>query len=198
MALIDHCIENLPEHPVDPLTVPIPNLAHRVLELYWRQVRPFEGHELRQSTGERERIPRAARALRSAATGSSLSVAMTLAPDVYQKVHQRPHLASVDDRPRRRPADGQPLNAVIVNAVEPPVLPALPWRPNRVPLHEVTSRSRTAGRSCTTTTSGNCASNAQTNADRMTFMSWSSSMWLRVPFLHNCSHATTIIHAGTS
>lgn len=42
MALIDHCIENLPEHPVDPLTVPIPNLAHRVLELYWRQVRPLK------------------------------------------------------------------------------------------------------------------------------------------------------------
>ena len=75
MALIDHCIENLPEHPSDPLPVPIPDLAHRVLELYWRQVRPFEGHDLRQSTGERERIPRAARALRSAGASSSLSVA---------------------------------------------------------------------------------------------------------------------------
>ncbi|WAY18554.1 HNH endonuclease [Mycolicibacterium fortuitum] len=89
MALIDHCIENLPEHPSDPLPVPIPDLAHRVLELYWRQVRPFEGHDLRQSTGERERIPRAARALRSAGASSSLSVAMTTAPAVYQ--------ASIDD-----------------------------------------------------------------------------------------------------
>ncbi|BBX27409.1 HNH endonuclease [Mycolicibacterium alvei] len=89
MALIDHCIENLPDQPSDSLTVPIPDLAHRVLELYWRQVRPFEGHDLRQSTGERERIPRAARALRSAATGSSLSVAMTTAPEVYR--------ASIDD-----------------------------------------------------------------------------------------------------
>ncbi len=89
MALIDHCIENLPAHPSDSLTVPIPDLAHRVLELYWRQVRPFEGHELRQSTSNRERIPRAVRELRAASAGSSLSVAMTTAPEVYQ--------SSIDD-----------------------------------------------------------------------------------------------------
>ncbi len=84
MALIDHCIENLPVHPADQLAVPIPDLAHRVLQLYWRQVRPFEGHDLRQSSGEKERIPRAVRALRAATPASSLSVAMTLAPEVYQ------------------------------------------------------------------------------------------------------------------
>src|SRR5215475_6713303 len=56
MALIEHCIENLPAHRVDPLPVPIPELAHRVLELYWPQVRPFTGHELRQSTQTRARI----------------------------------------------------------------------------------------------------------------------------------------------
>jgi len=84
MALIDHCIENLPEHPTEPLVVPIPDRAHRVMELYWRQVRPFEGQLLRQSSGERERIPRAVRALRAASGASSLSVAMTMAPDVYR------------------------------------------------------------------------------------------------------------------
>lgn len=84
MALIDHCIENLPEHSADVLAVPIPDLSHRVLQLYWRQVRPFEGHDLRQSSGEKERIPRAVRALRAATSASSLSVAMTLAPEVYQ------------------------------------------------------------------------------------------------------------------
>lgn len=84
MALIDHCIENLPEHPADQLAVPVPDLAHRVLQLYWRQVRPFEGHDLRQSSGEKERIPRAVRALRAATPASSLSVAMTLAPEVHQ------------------------------------------------------------------------------------------------------------------
>ncbi|WP_447709551.1 HNH endonuclease [Mycobacterium sp. C31M] len=84
MALIDHCIENLPHQPSDPLPVPIGDLAHRVLELYWRQVRPFEGHDLRQSSGEKERIPRAVRTLRSASGAASLSVAMTSAPAVYE------------------------------------------------------------------------------------------------------------------
>lgn len=28
MALIDHCIENLPAHPEDVLRVPLPELAH--------------------------------------------------------------------------------------------------------------------------------------------------------------------------
>ena len=32
MALIEHCIENLPEQPDDTLRVPLPALAHRVLE----------------------------------------------------------------------------------------------------------------------------------------------------------------------
>lgn len=85
MALIDHCIENLPQQAADPLAVSIPELAHRVLELYWRQVRPFEGHDLRQSSGEKERIPRAVRALRAASPGTSLSVAMTAAPQVYRE-----------------------------------------------------------------------------------------------------------------
>ena len=73
MALIDQCIENLPEHLADPLTVPIVDLAHRVMELHWRQLLPFEGQVLRQSSGARERIPRSIRALRSASGASSLS-----------------------------------------------------------------------------------------------------------------------------
>ena len=50
MALVDYCIEHVPEDPNASVAVPIPDLAHRVLELYWHQVRPFEGKELRQST----------------------------------------------------------------------------------------------------------------------------------------------------
>ncbi|GAA2531816.1 HNH endonuclease [Mycolicibacterium diernhoferi] len=85
MALIDHCIEHLPDDPAAARTVPIPDLAHRVLELYWRQVRPFEGHELRQSTGERARIPRAVTAFRSAAgPARSLAAAMNSAPPAYE------------------------------------------------------------------------------------------------------------------
>jgi hypothetical protein len=36
MALIEHSIENMPERPGDVLQVPIPELAHRVLEIYWQ------------------------------------------------------------------------------------------------------------------------------------------------------------------
>lgn len=54
-----------------------------MLALYWRQIRPFEGHDLRQSTGERARILRAASAFRDIG-GPSLSLAMVTAPDAYQ------------------------------------------------------------------------------------------------------------------
>jgi hypothetical protein len=87
-ALVDHCIEHLPEHPADRVRVPIPDLAHRVLETYWRQVRPFDGHELRQSTQPRARILIAVKRFREAAeigrTGASLEVAVIRAPSAYR------------------------------------------------------------------------------------------------------------------
>ena len=79
MALIDQCIENLPDDPAKPLTVPIPDLARRVLEIYWRQVRPFDGHELRQSTQSQARILLAANALRAAADGDARGVSVDIA-----------------------------------------------------------------------------------------------------------------------
>jgi hypothetical protein len=88
MALIDHCIENMPERPRDVLRVPIPDLAYRVLEIYWQQVRPFDGHELRQSTQPRARILIATNALREAAgvkrTSASLDIARLRVPDAYR------------------------------------------------------------------------------------------------------------------
>src|SRR6202008_4003826 len=88
MALIGHCIENMPERPGDVLRVPIPELAHRVLEIYWQQVRPFDGHELRQSTQPRARILIATNALRQAArierTTMSVEIARLRAPAAYQ------------------------------------------------------------------------------------------------------------------
>jgi len=90
MALIEHCIENLPDRPTDSLRVPIPDLAHRVLAIYWRQVRLFEGHELVQRrTGRRARITDATKELRSAAgagnSALSLEVAMMRAPEAYRR-----------------------------------------------------------------------------------------------------------------
>ena len=87
MALIEHCIENLPEQPDDTLRVPLPALAHRVLEIYWQQVQPFDGNELRQSTGSRARILCATKELRVAsgrATGS-VDVARLRAPAAYDR-----------------------------------------------------------------------------------------------------------------
>jgi len=89
MALIDHCIENLPDGADDELPVPIPELAGRVLEIYWRQVRPFDGHELRQSTQPRARILLAANDLRDAgdvgAGGLSVDIAALRAPQAHQR-----------------------------------------------------------------------------------------------------------------
>src|SRR5687767_14392285 len=88
MALIDHAIEHVQDDAEATLEVPIPELAHRVLELYWRQVRPFDGKQLRQSTQTRARIPQAALDLRAAAgvgaAGASLDVASIRAPRAYQ------------------------------------------------------------------------------------------------------------------
>lgn len=87
MSLIEHCLENMPEDPASSLDVPLPALAHRVLEIYWPQVRPFDGHELRQSTQPRARIPAAVTMLRAAAgVGDhswSVDVARLRAPEAY-------------------------------------------------------------------------------------------------------------------
>jgi hypothetical protein len=88
MALIEYCIENMPGLTNDVLRVPVPDLAHRVLELYWEQVRPFEGYELRQSTQPRARILIAANMLREAAridrSRASVDIARPRAPDPYR------------------------------------------------------------------------------------------------------------------
>lgn len=89
MALIEHCIENLPSEPDDVLAVPIPDLARRVLELYWPQVRLFNGQQLRQSTNAQARIPRAVNELRTAAgagdSGLSLGAAMLRKNGAYEQ-----------------------------------------------------------------------------------------------------------------
>jgi hypothetical protein len=89
MALIDQAIEHVQDDAEATLKVPIPELAHRVVELYWRQVRPFDGKQLRQSTQTRARIPQAALDLRAAAgvgvTGASLDVASIRAPGLTRR-----------------------------------------------------------------------------------------------------------------
>lgn len=87
MALIDHCIENLPDGPDDGLAVPIPDLAARVLEIYWAQVRPFDGRELRQSTQPKARILAATASLWEASgrTSRTVDYAQLTAPRAYER-----------------------------------------------------------------------------------------------------------------
>ncbi len=86
MALIEHCIEELPPQPRDVLRVPLPELAHRVLEVYWQQVRPFDGQELRQSSQPRARILIATNNFRTTSGRAAVSVdgARLRAPAAYE------------------------------------------------------------------------------------------------------------------
>lgn len=87
-ALMDVAVERLPAEPDDTLVVPIPDLAQRVIELYWPQVRPFDGSiELRQTTGTAARILREVAALRAEAgaghTGLAVETARLRIPERF-------------------------------------------------------------------------------------------------------------------
>lgn len=116
MALIDHCIENLPSRPEGVLRVPLPALAHRVLALYWQQVRPFEGQELRQRrTGTKARITDATRELRAETcagnSGLSLDIAMTRSPEKYRAAIDKITLAMAKQPlPRLQKVPGSPVS----------------------------------------------------------------------------------------
>ena len=90
MALMDLCVEHLPDAPQASLVAPINELAERVLEIYSQQVLPFEGVELRQSTQPRAVILREALLLRTASKvgdrHTALAVARLRAPGAYATV----------------------------------------------------------------------------------------------------------------
>lgn len=89
-ALVDFSIRNKPEIASSGLEVPLAQLARRVMDLYWDQLRPFEGAQLRQSTQPRSRIFEAIESLRSAADcpddDSTIEMAAKLAPGVFRRV----------------------------------------------------------------------------------------------------------------
>ena len=89
MALVDHCIEYLPDNPDDELRITITSLAERVLETYWRQVAPLHGFgQLRQSSQPNARVLRAVQRLRDAAAVSHIAspaVARERLPTAYRK-----------------------------------------------------------------------------------------------------------------
>lgn len=89
MALVDHCIEYLPDDPDDELAIPITGLAERVLEIYWRQVAPLHGFgQLRQSSQPNARVLCAVQRLRDEASASHIAspdVARERLPTAYRK-----------------------------------------------------------------------------------------------------------------
>lgn len=72
-----------------PLEVPLAELARLVMTLYWDQLKPFRGSELRQSTQNGSRIFEAIESVRSAAAypddDLTLEGAAGLAPRVYRR-----------------------------------------------------------------------------------------------------------------
>ncbi|AMO59926.1 HNH nuclease [Mycolicibacterium phlei] len=88
-AIVDFCVSHGPTFSGLPVDVPIPDLAARVLALYWPQTRPFDGVELRQSTASRSRIIEAVNAVRTAAGSDdpdlTIEAAAQQAPEAYRR-----------------------------------------------------------------------------------------------------------------
>ncbi len=53
MALLDLSVESVPDDPYAAVDIDLDQLTTRVIELYWRQLRPLDGRRLRQSTDGR-------------------------------------------------------------------------------------------------------------------------------------------------
>lgn len=90
MALVEFSSDSLARRsPRGEMRVPVTELARKVIELYWAQVRPFNGEILKQSTQSRSRILEAVVALQLVASpdGDKLSVdeAAQRAPEMYRR-----------------------------------------------------------------------------------------------------------------
>jgi hypothetical protein len=88
-ALINFCVDMGSTDPRGSVDVPIDALAHRVMELYWRQVAPLEGADPLSQSSQTALILTAVRQLRLAVDpdtkgGVSLAVAKRRRPDEYE------------------------------------------------------------------------------------------------------------------
>ncbi|AZG47166.1 HNH endonuclease [Gordonia insulae] len=70
MALLDLAVESVPDDLDAAVDVDLDDLTTRVIELYWRQMRPLDGHRLRQSSDGRGVIFDAVANLRSSVTAT--------------------------------------------------------------------------------------------------------------------------------
>ncbi|MGB7364437.1 MAG: HNH endonuclease [Rhodococcus sp. (in: high G+C Gram-positive bacteria)] len=89
MALLEFCVEHVPADPNAEVDVDLDDLAERVIGLYWRQVRDFDGHYLRQSSNTVAKIPDAVRALASSTRAGGREIPLATAarhnPEAYAR-----------------------------------------------------------------------------------------------------------------
>jgi len=88
-ALVDFSVKYCPATSTSKLEVPLSQLARMVMDLYWDQLKPLDGTQLRQSTQPQSRIFEAIESVRSAADWSDddlkLENAADLAPGVFRR-----------------------------------------------------------------------------------------------------------------
>lgn len=91
MALLDLAVESVPTDPDAAVDINLDNLTARIIELYWRQLRPLDGHRLRQSSDGRGVIFDAVGALRTTLTATHRTPAIDLVvaagSDEYRQAH---------------------------------------------------------------------------------------------------------------
>ncbi|MET4166267.1 hypothetical protein ABID74_001818 [Gordonia terrae] len=90
VALLDLAVESVPENTEAPVDIDLDELTSRVIELYWRQLRPLDGNQLRQSSDGRGVVFDAVAVLRSQTTGPRQGTAELFASrksDAYLIAH---------------------------------------------------------------------------------------------------------------
>ncbi|MFI7171660.1 HNH endonuclease [Rhodococcoides fascians] len=99
VALLEFSVESVPEDHGSAVDVDLDDLAERVVGLYWRQVRDFDGHYLRQSTQARATIPDAvrefARATATAGRETPLDIAARRNLDLFREMIKKVKLVLV-------------------------------------------------------------------------------------------------------
>nr|WP_314144381.1 HNH endonuclease signature motif containing protein [uncultured Rhodococcus sp.] len=90
VALLEFSVENVPHDHSSAVDVDLDDLAERVVGLYWRQVRDFDGHYLRQSTQAKATIPDTvrefARGTATAGRETPLDIAARRNPGLFREM----------------------------------------------------------------------------------------------------------------
>lgn len=93
VALLEFSVENVPEDHGSAVDVDLDDLAERVVGLYWRQIRDFDGHYLRQSTQATAIIPDTvrefARVTATAGRETPLDIAGRRNPGLFREMIKR-------------------------------------------------------------------------------------------------------------